>query len=302
MLGPLLAGVPSVIVHSDVSVASNALVDTLAAYRVTRIMLLPSMLKTLLSQLPNVAERLPALWLWTVSGDVMPRQLAVEFRALLPQASLVNVYGSTEVAADVTFWSLTPTTVLPDSPTVPIGFPIANVQVHLLGSDAQPVAEGCEGEIYVSGAALAAGYLHRPELTAERFVSLPSVAAGRLYRTGDRASRLADHALVFMGRVDEQVKIAGVRVEPAEVARAILELPDVADATVLASASANSAELQLAAFLVLRPGAVMTQASVRQALACALVPAALPSIYVFLPELPRTPTGKLARSELLKSI
>ncbi|HEY6527077.1 MAG TPA: amino acid adenylation domain-containing protein [Cellvibrionaceae bacterium] len=302
MLGPLLAGVPSVIINSGALTEPNALVETLADHRVTRIVLLPSLLKTLLSQLPNLAERLPALWLWTVSGEALPRQLAVEFRAQLPQACLLNVYGSTEVAADVTYWPFTPTAALPDSATAPIGFPIANVQVHLLGSDAQPVAEGCEGEIYVSGAALAAGYLHRPELTDERFVSLPAVAAGRLYRTGDRARRLADQALVFTGRVDDQVKIAGVRVEPTEVARALLELPDVLDATVLASASANSAELQLIAFLVVRPAAVMTQASVQKALACALVPAALPSIYVFLPELPRTPTGKVARSELLKSI
>ncbi|RZA29877.1 MAG: amino acid adenylation domain-containing protein [Proteobacteria bacterium] len=227
MLGPLLAGVPSVIINSSAHTDSHALIETLAAYSVTRIVLLPSMLKTLLSQ-ANLAERLPALWLWTVSGEALPRQLAVEFRVQLPQASLLNVYGATEVAADATYWSFTPATVLPDSATVPIGFAIANVQVHLLSNDAQPVAEGCEGEIYVSGAALAEGYLHRPELTAERFVSLPAVAAGRLYRTGDRAGRLTDQALVFTGRVDDQVKIAGVRVEPNEVERALLELADVA--------------------------------------------------------------------------
>lgn len=296
MLGPLLAGVPAVIAHPQHLASPAALVELLASYKVTRLVLLPSLLKSLLNTTLNLAERLPQLWHWTLSGEAVPAELAADFRTRIPQGSLLNLYGSTEVAADVTHWQLTPQTPMPCTPTLPIGWPIDQVQLYLLDSTQTPVAQGQEGEIYVTGAALAQGYLHRPELTAARFLSLPEVCPQRLFRTGDRAWQMADGTLVYCGRVDDQVKINGVQVEPAEVTRALLLMDEIIDAAVIA-AQLNQA-VQLHAFVVLRPGKQLSTEQIRQHLVHHLIAAALPAEINFLAELPRTPNGKLARAQL----
>jgi amino acid adenylation domain-containing protein len=299
MLGPLLAGVPSLIIPRNIASNPVALVDALAQHKVTRIVLVPGLLKTLLA-LEALAQRLPLLWQWTVSGEALPRALAEHFRTQLPQAHLLNLYGATEVAADVTYWELAPQTPIPETATLPMGFPIDNVNIYLLDEQFQTVADGDEGEVYVSGAALAGRYLHRPELTQERFLHLPAITANPVFRTGDMARRTASGVLVFTGRVDDQVKISGVRVEPGEVERALLELPGISDAAVIAAAGNSSGELHLCAYLVARPGT--TPADVQQALCQRLEPAAVPEAYIFLAELPRTPSGKIARGRLVEPL
>lgn len=295
ILGPLLAGTPSVIATDADLQTPATLVALLECRRVTRVLLLPSLLASLLNTPLNLAERLPHLWLWILSGEAVPTQLAADFRIRLPQGTLLNLYGSTEVAADVTYWSLSPGQALPATATLPIGLPIDQVQLYLLDEQQQPVAQGQEGELYVAGAALAEGYLHRPELTAARFVYLPQVAAERLFRTGDRAWQMADGNWVYSGRIDDRVKIQGVQVEPAEVERALLLMDEVVDAAVIAR---GQEALHLRACVVLRPGKRLSPQQIHQHLAHHLIAAAIPADIRFLNQLPRTPNGKIARMEL----
>ncbi|HEX9414351.1 MAG TPA: methyltransferase, partial [Ktedonobacterales bacterium] len=158
-----------------------------------------------------------------------------------------NLYGPTEASVDVTAWTCQPkppaTDESDDRPrtaraaggSVPIGRPIANTQIHLLDRRLQPVPVGVPGELYIGGIGLARGYLHRPELTAERFVPDPfgSTPGGRLYRTGDLARYRPDGVIEFLERVDEQVKLRGFRIEPAEIAAVLRRHTAVHDAVVV---------------------------------------------------------------------
>jgi thioester reductase-like protein len=287
-VGPLLQGVPSVIVPQEVVVDPGRFVELLATHRVSRIVLVPSFLRTLLEVVPDLRRRLPRLAYWTSSGEALPTDLARRFRTALPNATLLNLYGSSEVAADVTCYALGATDPLPEGVSVPIGRPIRNTQVYLLDEDRRPVAPGQEGELYVGGVQLSPGYLHRPDLTGERFVE-DTRLGGRLYRTGDRARQLADGNLEFVGRADQQVKIRGVRIEPGEIEAALRGLPGVSDAAVVAGDS------QLVAYVV---GGTLSGAELRGALSEKLPPHLVPARFVFLDALPRTPSGKVARNLL----
>ncbi|MFN3432639.1 MAG: amino acid adenylation domain-containing protein, partial [Candidatus Sericytochromatia bacterium] len=208
VFGPLLRGVPGVIVPEDVVRDPARFVATLAEAGVTRLVLVPSLLRLLLTECPDLAARLPRLGLWVVSGEALSPDLAQAFHAALPGRTLLNLYGSSEVAADATYQ-----VVPPGAERVAIGRPIANTQVHVLDANLRPVPVGVAGELCVGGAGLARGYWQAPELTSERFVASP-FGPGRLYRTGDRARWLADGTLEYLGRLDRQLKLRGQRIEP----------------------------------------------------------------------------------------
>jgi amino acid adenylation domain-containing protein len=221
---------------------------------------------------------------------------------------LVNDYGPTEGTVVATSGVIPPgdTAAEPARPPA-IGRPIDNVAVHLLDAAPRPVPAGVAGEVWIGGAGLARGYAGRPELTAERF--LPDPFAGllgepgaRLYRTGDRARRLPDGDLEFLGRADAQVKIRGFRIEPAEVEARLAAHPEVAAAAVVArdaAAAGGAGDRRLVAYLVPRrpadaPGAV----ELRRFLAAALPEAMVPATFVVLAALPLTASGKVDRRRL----
>ncbi|MBM3225604.1 MAG: amino acid adenylation domain-containing protein, partial [Candidatus Tectomicrobia bacterium] len=166
LFGPLLQGVPVVLLPSDVVRDPERLVQTLAQHQVSRIVLVPSLLRVLLDTCDDLAARLPSLQCWISSGEVLPLALAQRFQRLLPDRVLLNLYGSSEVAADVTYYDTRRLTASHTS--VPIGAPLANTQIYLLDAHYQPVPPGVPGDLYVGGAGLARGYLHQPGLTAGR--------------------------------------------------------------------------------------------------------------------------------------
>ena len=188
-------------------------------------------------------------------GEALPAKLAERLRAALPRCSLVNLYGPSEATIQAAFWTCHGNE---SGSTVPIGRPITGARLYVLDRDLRPVATGAEGVLHVGGAGLARGYLRRPAMTAECFVPDPfaGLAGGlpgrRLYDTGDRARSRADGALDFLGRLDHQVKIRGVRVELGEVERVLGEHPDVADAAVVLSHGTKSADPRLVAYAVAR--------------------------------------------------
>jgi non-ribosomal peptide synthetase component F len=146
---------------------------------------------------------------------------------------LLHVYGPTETVTFATWHRVE--AVAPDDSTLPIGRPIANMQLAVLDRDRKPVPIGVAGELYIAGQGLARGYWKRPDLTAERFVQVPLEELGNatMYRTGDLVRFRGDGSLVFLGRLDQQVKLRGHRIEPAEIESALRKVAQLADVRVL---------------------------------------------------------------------
>ena len=240
IFGPLLQGVPLTIADDDTAHDPHLLIEFLAHRRVSRVVLVPSLLKAFLDDGVNLTVKLPRLKLWTSSGEALSTELAERFRKSHPKAVLLNLYGSAEVAADASCFEYDGRT---SGKTVAIGRPISNSTVYLLDAQRQPVPVGVIGELYVGGDGLARGYWRRPELTAEKFVVNPFSAdpGSRLFRTGDLARYRADGNLEYLGRADNQIKIAGQRVELGEIEAALRSHPRIDDCVVTAETDARGA-------------------------------------------------------------
>ncbi|GAA3486532.1 amino acid adenylation domain-containing protein [Streptomyces cremeus] len=296
LLGGLLHGAPTVIAPPDAGTDPYLLTELLAAHRVTRLLVVPSLLHALL-EIPDLGERLPALTRWVSSGEELPPSLLRLFAERLPGRELGNLYGSSE-AWDALFWP--GSAALVPGRAVPVGEPVSNVTAYLLDSALRPVPTGVVGDLYIAGACLARGYLGRPDLSADRFVPDPyGVGGGRMYRTGDRAVRGADGRFELAGRRDLQLKIRGMRVEPAETERALEALPGVRHAVVTGWQRPGArAGTELAAYLVAEPEAVLDERALRAELTRTLPRHLVPSVYTVLDELPLNTSGKADRSAL----
>jgi len=209
--------------------------------------------------------------------------------------TLVNNYGPTESAVVATSGIIPWATGADTLP--PIGRPIDNTEIHILDERLRPVPIGEIGELCIAGAGLARGYRNQPELTAERFVQNPFEPKVRLYRTGDSARFLADGRIAFHGRIDEQVKVRGVRIEPDEVVAALTALPDVA-ASAVAVRDDGHGDRVLVAWVVPAPGARPLPSTLRAALGATLPDAMIPSLFVEVGALPLSANGKVDRAAL----
>ena len=294
--GPLLKGVPTVIIRDEALRDTSRLVEELARHRVTRIWLVPSLLRALLDLCPNLQERLPHLGFWVTSGEVLTPELFRRFCARMPAAILYNLYGTSEVW-DATWFDPTRETVIDGQ--MPIGRPIFNVQTYVLDDNLQPVPIGVPGELYVGGDGLARGYLNLPQLMAEKFIPnlFDNRAGARLYRTGDLVRYRSDGNIEFLDRLDRQVKIRGYRVEPSEVESILSRHPSVRQAVVVAREDSPGGPVLVAYVLPNRgrePAPDALHSFVREQLPEYMVPSA----FVMVDQLPLTPSGKLDRLAL----
>jgi amino acid adenylation domain-containing protein len=295
IFGPLLAGTPSVIIPQEVVRDPEEFLRTLATHRVTRIVLVPSLLRTLLDQAPNLRQRVPELKMWSCSGEVLPADLARRFLAAFPEATLLNIYGSSEVAADVTSHQVTERD---GADSVPIGRPISNTQIYLVDAALRPMPIGVRGQIVVGGDGLAAGYWNRPELTATRFVRNPLAPSQspRLYCTGDLGRYRANGDIEYLGRADTQVKLRGMRVELREIEAVLASHPLVREAVI--SLHGEGEQEKLAAYLVPRNGQCPEVRELRRFLRSKLPEHMTPASYWLLERLPLLPSGKVNRKAL----
>ncbi|HYB44046.1 MAG TPA: amino acid adenylation domain-containing protein [Candidatus Methylomirabilis sp.] len=292
--GPLLRGVPTVVIPDHVVAEPRRLIAALAEHRVTRIVLVPSLLRAMLETEPDLGARLPDLRFWVSSGEALGSDLARRFRAAFPEAILVNLYGCSEAAGDSTFHEVGE---VGTSATVAIGRPIDNTEMYVLDRKGQPVPIGVTGELYIGGDGLALGYLNRPELTAEKFVPDPfgGRPGARMYRTGDLARYRSDGTIEHLGRRDSQVKVRGVRIELPEVESALAADPGVAKAVAVVREE-KTGDCRLVGYVVpaggARPADILD--SMRRRVPAHMVPSAL----VLLDSLPLLPNGKIDRQSL----
>ncbi|MEU9979024.1 amino acid adenylation domain-containing protein [Streptomyces sp. NPDC051014] len=293
--GALLHGGRLVVVPRDVTRSPHRFLRLLRSQGVTVLSQTPSAFAHLMEADLSGEPVRPALRHIVFGGEMLrPERLrpwADRYGTDTP--ALVNMYGITETTVHVTFQKLTWDHLEdPRRPSV-IGKPLADLCVHLLDASGRPVPPGATGEMYVSGAGLAAGYLGRPGLTAERFVDDPYASAGTLmYRTGDLARRTPDGVLEYIGRADEQVKIRGFRVEPGEIRAALTAHPEVADAVVVAR-PASDGDLRLVAYAVPDGTGGPTSAALRAHLSARLPGHMVPAACLVVEALPLTVNGKV---------
>ncbi|WP_328323382.1 MULTISPECIES: non-ribosomal peptide synthetase [unclassified Streptomyces] len=296
VFGPLLAGA-CLVEAPDLTDTDSSLAELLHSTRTTVAHVVPSLLGGLVTD-PALAD-VNDLRLLLVGGEAFPAPLLAELCRQL-KCEVINQYGPAEATIDATFHQVGPThSGQPGRPaTVPIGRPIDNVSVHLLGENLVPVPPGCVGEMFIGGEAPARGYHGQPARTAEAFLPDPysEVPGARMYRTGDLARLLPDGALEFLGRTDDQVQVNGVRVEPGEIEAALYADGRLAEAAVVAH-PAHRGGVHLVAHVTPREGAVLTPDEVLDGLT-GLPDALRPGLAVVHGELPRTAGGKIDRSAL----
>ncbi|MGI5150977.1 amino acid adenylation domain-containing protein [Plantactinospora sp. CA-294935] len=244
--------------------------------------LLDNQLRLLLSASETLHADLPQWWL----------------ARLRPGVRMVNLFGHTEISGIATSHQVPPSgeSETPGA-AVPAGTPLPGIDVYVLDDSMSPVPPGVAGEVYVGGPSLARGYLDRPDLTAERFLPDPfgERPGGRLYRTGDLARYLPSGDIAHLGRRDDQVKVRGHRIEPAEVAAVLAGHPAVRDAAVLAGPD-DTGQTRLVAYVVAEPAP--TTSELRRHVADRLPEYMVPAVVLVLPVLPRTVSGKVDRRAL----
>jgi amino acid adenylation domain-containing protein/FkbM family methyltransferase len=251
IFGPLLKGVVTVIVPDDLARNPEMLVDTLAQHAVTRIILVPSLLKAIVSLPDAKISSLSSLRLWIASGESLSHDLISMFYRRFPVARLVNLYGASEISNDVTWTDIGAEFDVSDR-RVPIGTPTTGMRTAVLDSRMRPVPPRVPGVLFVGGEGVNRGYLNRPDLTAAAFVPDPfgfTEPGSRLYRTGDMVAYEPGKGTWFLRRRDQQVKIRGQRIELDEVAATLKSHPDVHDAQVIAY-EREPGDLRLAAYVV----------------------------------------------------
>ncbi|MBM5461157.1 non-ribosomal peptide synthetase [Pseudomonas sp. P66] len=222
-------------------------------------------------------------------GEALSGALRDRVLQVLPEAALDNRYGPTETAINVTHWQCSQA----DGARSPIGRPLANVVCRVMDEQLQLSAPGVPGELYLGGAGLARGYLARPGLTAERFVPQPDGDGQRLYRSGDRARWVASlGVLEYLGRLDQQVKLRGFRVEPEEVEACLLGQPGVDQAVVVIRQTAAGAQL------VGYYSGSENNAGLLTALAEQLPSYMVPALLMHIVQMPLGPSGKVERKAL----
>jgi amino acid adenylation domain-containing protein len=229
IFAPLMASSRMVVLPVEAQKDPQLIVRHMAEARVTVAQFVPSLIRIVLDE-PEFYS-CSSLRRIFCGGEALSEDLREKVRTSVG-AELINLYGPTEATIDSTFYSASDK---PELFGVPIGHPISNTQAYVLDGNLAQVAIGVAGELYIGGSALARGYIEQPAQTAERFLPDPysSAPGSRLYRTGDRVRRLADGALLFMGRVDDLVKLRGYRIEPGEVEAAIRSIDGVQSCAVV---------------------------------------------------------------------
>ena len=282
---PLITGCRLVLAGPGEHRDPHRIAQLVQEHGVTTLHFVPPLLQLFIDE-PLVAECTNLRRLFS-GGEALPAELRNRVLAQLPAVQLHNRYGPTETAINVTHWQCQ----AEDGERSPIGRPLGNVICRVLDEHLNPLPAGVPGELCIGGIGLARGYLGRAGLTAERFVADPLGEAGtRLYRTGDRVRWSADGVLEYLGRLDQQVKLRGFRVEPEEIEARLLAMDGIAQAVVLVR------DQQLIGYYT--ASTALDEQQVKTALAAELPEYMVPAQLMRLDAMPLSPSGKLDRRAL----
>ena len=289
---PLIAGAELIIAgpqgHKDPTYLANLIREK----DITTLCFVPSML-TIFLQTEGINE-LTALRQVFCIGEALSPTVVKQFYERF-DVPLHNLYGPTEASVSVSHW---PCSAEPEVMSVPIGKPAANTQLYILNSRMQPQPAGAVGELYIGGTGLAHGYIGQSAITADRFLPNPfsHTAGNRIYRTGDRARFNEDGSIEYIDRIDNQVKIRGLRIEPGEIDNAIISVPDVRQvATIPYQQNGYSV---LVAWIVPEENVQLDLTALRQFLQGCLPDYMIPSYFELIESLPLNSNGKLDRKAL----
>ncbi|WP_085918222.1 amino acid adenylation domain-containing protein [Halomonas sp. CSM-2] len=287
---PLMQGARLVMAPPGAHREPAQLVELIRTHKITTLHFVPSMLQAFLAH--GEVETCTSLTRMVCSGEALPAELQSQVFARLPHTALYNLYGPTEAAIDVTHW-----TCQDDGRNhVAIGQPIAGIRTYVLDGDLNLAPPGVAGELYLGGIGLARGYLHRPDLTAERFVADLFAKGERLYRTGDLVRWRDDGQLEYLGRLDHQVKIRGLRIELGEIEAELLAQSAVREAVVVAQEGPSGS--RLVAYVVPQADSELDTNSLLKVLGQKLPDYMVPGVVVALDALPLNANGKVDRKAL----
>lgn len=289
-LFPLTVGSTIVLAPDNHVGFGSRMISLAAASEATIMQATPTVWRHLLNEGPLP----PSVRLAISGGEALDARLA-NLLVAAADCAVWNLYGPTETTVYSAAYELQRKHFV--SPP-PIGWPILETTLWVLDDQMTPVPAGTPGELYIGGSGLAQGYIGRPELTDEAFV-YPTSIGTRLYRTGDRAKELPDGSFTYLGRIGDQIKILGHRIEPGEIEAVFLEQPDISAAAVGVWVGQDDVP-RLVGYVVVRDGFVLNSSDLRSRLAQQLPSYMIPGQLVELEILPTTPNGKLDRSALLQ--
>lgn len=289
---PLLFGAKLVIAKPEGHKDPEYLVETIVKEKITVIHFVPSMLKVFLSCFD--CRKCTSLRNVMCSGEALTRNVVTQYYQNL-KAPLINLYGPTEAAVDVSYWDTSDSTI---KEIVPIGRPISNLKLYKLSEDLKFTPYHVPGELYISGIGLARGYLNNEQLTNEKFIKNPwdSGDYDRIYKTGDLVKFIPDGNIVYLDRIDNQVKLNGQRIELEEIERKILEIPEIKDAVVVVNKN-GLGDQYLIGFYV--SGKELETSLLIGHLSNSLMEYMIPKVYCRVEKIPLSANGKIDRKELL---
>lgn len=289
LFGGLLSGIPTIYFNRKVLFDIFEFVHYIKKFEITRLTITPSYVAQLLLLEQFNGYELPNLKYIILSGEPLLNSLAIKINDLFPHAKLINLYGSSEVSGDVTYYEY-PKTVKLDNPVVPIGKPINNNLIYILSENYTEVGPGEIGELYVSGLNLALGYTDQTQ-THKRFINLPKFENEVFFKTGDLGKYNLDGNIEYCGRIDRQIKHKGVRIEPAEVENVLLDLEIIELAVVLCIHEQN--ESQLLAFVKAKNSALINEHEIKTYLKTKLNSRLVPDRIIQVDKFPSTSSGKV---------
>ncbi len=293
---PLISGARLVMARPGAQKDNVYLMELMKQEQITVIHFIPSLLQLFMAE-PNFADACSSLrYIWC-GGEVLPLSLLQRFYDACSGPKIVNGYGPTEGSINATYEICEADY---ESGTVPIGRALSNVQVHILDGVGQLAPIGVAGELHIGGVGVAAGYLNKPELTAERFIANPfsDDPTARLYKTGDLARYRTDGRIEFLGRVDHQVKIRGIRIELGEIEATLRRQKAVKETVVVAHTDADGDQKLVSYIIPSVSGKQPNTVDLRNSLKNDLPEYMVPNLFMFLDKFPLTPAGKLNRLAL----
>lgn len=289
---PLITNACLVLASPHIYAHSACLLETIKKQKISVAHFVPSLLQYFIDD-PAITE-CKTLRMVFVSGEALPIFVQKKFFSAL-NSELYNLYGPTEASIDVTHWNCKQKNTLS---TIPIGKPIANTQIYILDQYLQPTPIGVTGEIHIGGDGLARGYLNWPNYTQEKFIRNPFIS-GRLYKTGDLGCWLPDGNIEYKGRLDDQIKIHGFRIEPAEIEAELMQYPGIKQATIVTRKTSVENDKQIVAFVTTYDNTIsINTEKMRRFIRQSLPDYMVPNSFFVLDQLPLTPNGKTDKNAL----